>query len=66
MAGLIAGAEIMFGGRTPHPYHTRPGLVSQGIPPACTDQALRKVKNRHSLGLDMNNKVELSIADVVQ
>ena len=29
MAGLIAGAEIMFGGRTPHPYHTRPGMVSQ-------------------------------------
>jgi len=30
MAGLIAGADIMFGGRTPHPYHTRPGMVSQG------------------------------------
>src|ERR1700683_1168954 len=29
MAGLIAGAEIMIGGRTPHPYHTRPGMVSQ-------------------------------------
>jgi hypothetical protein len=27
MAGLIAGAEIMIGGRTPHPYHTRPGMV---------------------------------------
>ena len=30
MAGLIAGADIMSGGRTPHPYHTRPGMVSQG------------------------------------
>jgi hypothetical protein len=30
MAGLIAGADIMFGGRTPHPYHTRPGMVSRG------------------------------------
>jgi len=30
MAGLIAGADIMFGGRTPYPYHTRPGMVSQG------------------------------------
>ena len=30
MAGFIADAEIMFGGRTPHPYHTRPGMVSQG------------------------------------
>jgi hypothetical protein len=29
MARLIAGAEIMFGGQTPHPYHTRPGMVSQ-------------------------------------
>jgi hypothetical protein len=29
MAGLIAGADIMFGGRTPHPYHTRPGMVSR-------------------------------------
>src|ERR1700689_4337835 len=29
MAGLIASAEIMIGGRTPHPYHTRPGMVSQ-------------------------------------
>src|ERR1700683_4046282 len=41
MAGLIAGAEIMIGGRTTHPYHTRPGMVSQsndsdphGKPPA--------------------------------
>ena len=30
MAGLIAGADIMFGDRTLHPYHTRPGMVSQG------------------------------------
>ena len=30
MAGLIAGADIMSGGRTPHPYHMRPGMVSQG------------------------------------
>jgi hypothetical protein len=31
MAGLIAGADIMSGGRTPQPYHTRrPGMVSQG------------------------------------
>ena len=30
MAGLIAAADIMSGGRTPHPYHTRPGMVSQG------------------------------------
>jgi hypothetical protein len=29
MAGLIAGADIMFSGRTPHPYHTRPGMVSR-------------------------------------
>jgi hypothetical protein len=29
MAGLIAGADIMSGGRTPHPYHTRPGMVSR-------------------------------------
>src|ERR1022692_2822219 len=41
MAGLIAGADIMFGGRTPHPHHTRPSMVSQssdgdphGKPPA--------------------------------
>jgi hypothetical protein len=41
MAGLIAGADIMSGGRTPHPYHTRPGMVSRshdgdphGKPPA--------------------------------
>jgi hypothetical protein len=45
MAGLIAGADIMFGGRTPHPYHTRPGMVSQsndgnphGTPRAGTGQ----------------------------
>ena len=31
MAGLIAGADIMSGGRTPQPYHTRrPGMVSLG------------------------------------
>jgi hypothetical protein len=30
MAGLIAGADIMAGGRTPHPHHPRPGMVSQG------------------------------------
>jgi hypothetical protein len=29
MAGLIAGAEIMSGGRIPHPYDTLPGMVSQ-------------------------------------
>src|SRR5947207_7042635 len=45
MAGFIADAEIMFGGRTPHPYHTRPGMVSQsndgdphGKPRADTEQ----------------------------
>jgi hypothetical protein len=31
MAGLIAGAEIMFGDRTPHPYHTRPGLLGAAL-----------------------------------
>jgi hypothetical protein len=29
MAGLIAGTDIMSGGRTPHPYHMRPGMVSR-------------------------------------
>jgi hypothetical protein len=29
MAGLLAGADIMFGGRTPHPYHMGPGMVSR-------------------------------------
>ena len=28
-AGLIAGADIMFGGRTPHRYHIRPGISSR-------------------------------------
>jgi aldehyde dehydrogenase family protein len=38
MAGLIAGADIMSGGRTPHPYHTRPvfrlGMLAEraGLP----------------------------------
>jgi len=27
---FIAGADIMSSGRTPHPYHMRPGMVSQG------------------------------------
>jgi len=28
-AGLIARTDIMFGGRTPHRYHMRPGMVSR-------------------------------------
>jgi hypothetical protein len=65
MAGLIAGAEIMFGGRNPSVSHaTRHG--QPGHSTRLHGSSAPKVKNRRSLGLDMNNKVELSIADVVQ